>query len=120
MDQVAHRPVPDAFRVSLTRGPERPDGARTSLLPDRERYGSMDELRREYPDVASALTDGRLFGPTWSELGTKYEAEFATYGEFRRAFPEAAARIRRFVLERVDDDVPGVRLVVYATDTTGR
>ena len=102
------------YLVSLTRAPRRLDGARISLLPE-ERHRSAAQLQRELPDIADALVDGRLFGPLWSEVGTKHEATFATYGALRNAFPGLAEHIRMHAHKQVDDSVPDVGLVVYIT-----
>ena len=113
MDRGAEkRAAPGTHTVSLTRAPERPDGARGALLPT-QRYASLEELRRALPDVAGARADGRLFGPTWSGNGTRYAAEFATYGAFGAAFPDVAERIRMRGSAPAGAAVPDVRLVVH-------
>ena len=113
MDQPAQQPASETYRVRLTRSPQRPDGARSSLLPQ-ERQHSAAQLRRDFPTVAGALQDGRLAGPYWSARGAQYEARFGTYGEFTALFPDVAEYIRMNGHASVNHSVQDVRLVVYA------
>jgi hypothetical protein len=106
-------PISQTYRVSLTRSPQRLDGARTSLLPQ-ERSHSAAELRRDFPIVADALRDRRLTGPHWSVRGTQYEARFDTYREFVAAFPDMAEYIRMRGPASVNGSVGGIRLMVFA------
>ena len=118
MDRTGAPPAAEGYVVGLTHAPERPDCARTSLLPGGW-HGSAEELRLAFPDVADALLDGRLFGPLWSELGTKYEAAFATYAALRAAFADMAAHLRTHRYTPVDDSARDVQLVVHVTGPAG-